>query len=475
MRPDAAATSAATPASAIPGIGWPAVPDARGAATLAILYQLEQTQWWPEHEIRRHQAGQLAQLIKHARRTVAFYRTRLSGIGNLETLDPTGEVWLGLPLLTRSDIQNAGDGLVTQSLPEGHGKTSVIYTAGSTGRPIRAIRSELWGVFWSAFTVRDHLWHRRDFRGTLAAIRESGKGKDLYPEGTRTRHWGRSSGSIFATGPTVSLNIMTPIEQQMAWLQRENPDYLLTHPTIAHRLAEHSLEHGLRLPKLKQIETISEILRPATREICRAVWGVPIVDLYTTREAGYLALQCPDHEHYHVQSEGVLIEVLDEQERPCGPGQFGRVVVTPLHNFAMPLIRYDIGDFAEVGAPCPCRRGLPVLKRIVGRKQNMLTMPWGEARWPLLSSSNIGALLSLAPIRQYQFVQQTPQLIELRLAVAQPLTTAQEEAIKRWVQEKFGHPFDVALSYCEEIPLAPSGKFEDFVSMIGRSPSGDVS
>ncbi len=268
---------------------------------------------------------------------------------------------------------------------------------------------------------------------------------------------------------------MTPIEQQMAWLQRENPDYLLTHPTIAHRLAEHSLEHGLRLPKLKQIETISEILRPATREICRAVWGVPIVDLYTTREAGYLALQCPDHEHYHVQSEGVLVEVLDEQERPCGPGQFGRIVVTPLHNFAMPLIRYDIGDFAEVGAPCPCGRGLPVLNRIVGRKQSMLTMPWGEARWPLLSSSNIAALLSLAPIRQYQFVQQTPQSIELRLAVAQDLTLAQEDSVRRWVQEKFGHPFDVTLAYYDEIPLASSGKFEDFTSMIGRPPSGAVS
>src|SRR5262249_40477097 len=157
-----------------------------------------------------------------------------------------------------------------------------------------------------------------------------------------------------------------------------------------------------------------------------------------------------------------------------GAGQSGRVVVTTLHNFAMPLIRYDIGDFAEVGAPCPCGRGLPVIKRIVGRRQNMLTMPWGEARWPLPSSSNIGALLLLAPIRQYQFVQQTPQSIEIRLAAAQPLTTAQEEAIKRWVQEKFGHPFDVTLAYCDEIPLAPSGKFEDFVSTIGRSPSGDV-
>jgi hypothetical protein len=66
-------------------------------------------------------------------------------------------------------------------------------------------------------------------------------------------------------------------------------------------------------------------------------------------------------------------------------------------------------------------------------------------------------------------------LIELRLAVAQSLTLDQETSVRRWVQEKFGHPFDVALAYYDEIPLAPSGKFEDFVSMIGRSPSGDVS
>ncbi len=458
------------PASTISGISWPAVPDARGAATLAILYQLEQTQWWPEHEIRRHQARQLARLVRHARDTVDFYRTRLADVDDSADLDPEGEPWRGLPLLTRADIQNAGDGLVTQALPEGHGTTSAIYTSGSTGRPIRAVRSELWGLFWSAFTVRDHLWHRRDLRGTLAAIRESGKGKDLYPAGRRAPHWGRSSGSVFATGPTVSLNIMTPIEQQMEWLQRQNPDYLLTHPTIAHRLAEQALERGIALPRLKQIETISEILRPATREICHASWGVPIVDMYTAREAGYLALQCPEHEHYHVQAEGVVVEVLDEAGRPCRPGQLGRVAVTPLHNYAMPLIRYDIGDYAEVGAPCDCGRGLPVLRRILGRKQNMLTLPSGEQRWPLLSSSNIGALLALAPIRHYQFVQHTAEGIELRLAVARKLTSEQEVAVKRWVQEKFGYPFAVTISYCDDIRPAASGKFEDFVSLIGRAP-----
>jgi phenylacetate-CoA ligase len=442
---------------------------------LAILYQLEQSQWWSAEDLRRHQATQLAQLARHARETVPFYRQRLAHLGDAKALDPQGEAWLGLPLLTRADIQNEGDALLSDALPPGHGRTNEIYTSGSTGRPIRAVRSELWGLFWSAFTVRDHLWHRRDFRGTLAAIRESGKGKDLYPDGTTTRRWGRASGSLFATGPTVSLNITTPIPQQMEWLRRRDPDYLLTHPTIAHRLAQHSLQHGLRLPKLKQIETISEILRPATREIVAAAWGVPIVDLYTTREAGYLALQCPDHQHYHVQSESILVEVLDDVGRPCGPGRLGRVIVTPMHNFAMPLIRYDIGDFGETGEACACGRGLPVLKRILGRKQNMLTLPGGEERWPLLSSSNIGALLALAPIRQYQFRQLSADMIELRLAVAQDLTPAQESAVKTWVEEKFGHPFEVKFSYCEEIPPAPSGKFEDFVSLIGRGAPPAVS
>ncbi|MFO1469347.1 MAG: hypothetical protein U1F35_23330, partial [Steroidobacteraceae bacterium] len=123
---------------------------------------------------------------------------------------------------------------------------------------------------------------------------------------------------------------------------------------------------------------------------------------------------------------------------------------------------------AEVGSSCACGRGLPVLTRILGRKQNMVTLPSGEQRWPLLSSSNIAALLKLAPIRQYQFLQRTTEAIELRLVVTQPLTMDQEQSIATWTREKFGHPFAIKFNYCESIPLAPSGKFEDFVSLLGR-------
>jgi len=448
--------------SFIPEICWPAVPSGQGMALLSLLFQLEHSQWWPAEEHLRRQAAQLRLLIDHANRTVPFYRDRPIAT-TIDPLQLLSEEWLAAPILTRRDVQEAGEALLSREVPESHGAVSEVFTSGSTGKPIRALRTELWRLFWSAFTVRDHLWHRRDFAGTLAVIRESGAGKAPYPNGELADNWGRSTAEVFSTGPSASLNIMTPIDRQLEWLERQNPDYLLTHPSIAARLAASCIREGIRLGKLRQVETISESLHPRVRDLCREAWGVPVVDLYSAREAGYVALQCPSTENYHVQAEGILVEVLDKTGRPCGPGETGVVVVTPLHNFAMPLIRYELGDLAEVGEPCPCGRGLPALKRILGRRQNMLVMPWGEERWPLLSSGNIKTLLSLAPIRQYQFAQKGPGHIDLRLVVVRPLSDEEEAALKRWVQEKFGYPFDVSLMYLDEIPREPSGKFDDFV------------
>jgi len=195
--------------------------------------------------------------------------------------------------------------------------------------------------------------------------------------------------------------------------------------------------------------------------------GVPLVDIYSTREVGYIALQCPNHEHYHIQSEHVFVEVLNDEGEPCGPGEVGKVLVSSLHNLAMPLIRYDIGDYVEVGPLCPCGRGLPVIKRILGRTQNMLVMPSGKRRWPLLSSTTIAGMLEVAPaIRQYQFVQKAPDLIELRLAVSQDLTSQQEASLVEWVHATFGAVFRVAFSYFDEVPRTAAGKFEEFICEV---------
>ena len=445
-------------------LNWPALPGHRGCAILAILHQLEQTQWWTEKQLLEHQFEQLDRLVNHAVATVPFYRRRDLGRHWKSRAEPWLERWRKIPLLTRKDVQEHQPQLTSQDIPESHGEVTEMFTSGSTGRPLRSLRTQLFELFWAAFTVRDHLWQRRELSGKLAVIRDSAKGKAPYPEGTRSDTWGWSSGAVFRTGPCVSLNVMTSTQQQAKWLSEQDPDYLLTHPSVADRLARYCLEHGVRLPRLRQIMTISEILRPATREACLAAWNVPIRDAYTAREVGYVALQCPEHEVYHIQSESALVELLDDSGAPCRPGDIGRVVVTPLHNFAMPLIRYDIGDRAEAGAPCGCGRGLPVVKRILGREQNMLVMPNGEEYWPLLSSEDLRQLMSIAPVRRYQLVQKNPSSLELKVETEKPLDARQIDGLKAWVGKKFDPALEVSVSRVESLDPDASGKFFDVIS-----------
>ena len=447
--------------SVIPGLVFPALSDGRGNALLALLYQLEQSQWWSPEQLLRQQLSQLRSLLNHAAAEVPFYRRGpFVEISRAETLNL--DAWYRLPILTRADVQTAADQMLACSIPASHGETDEIFTSGSTGKPVRVVRTRLSGLFWSAFTLRDHLWHGRDLRGKLCGIRQSKPGQALYPEGEHASSWGASSGTVFTTGPYAGLNITTPLEQQADWLVREDPDYLLTHPSVAWRLAQYFSEHSMELGNLKQVLTISESLPAGLRELCRAAWRVPVIDLYSSREAGYIALQCPANDLYHVQTEGIFVEVLDDSGRPCSPGQPGRVVVTPLHNFAMPLLRYDLGDVAELGTPCSCGRGLPVIARIMGRRQNMLLRPDGREIWPLLSSADISALLSAAPIRRYQIAQTSIGRLELRVDTAEPLSEGQSAALAKMIADKFSDLFSVAVRRTPLEP-GPSGKFEDVV------------
>jgi phenylacetate-CoA ligase len=244
-------------------------------------------------------------------------------------------------------------------------------------------------------------------------------------------------------------------------LQKQDPVYLLTYPSNLMGLARYCRDREIRLPALREVRTVSEIVTPELRAACREAWGVPLVDTYSTQELGYLALQCPEAESYHVQSENVLVEILDERGSPCAPGQIGRVVVTGLHNFATPLVRYEIGDYAEVGADCPCGRGLPVLSKIIGRQRNMLVLPSGEKRWPLVG------YLAEAPVLQYQVIQKSTGRLEVRLVPKHPFTRAEEDQVRALLVEKaFEHPFEIDFVYLRDIPRQPNGKFEEFMSEV---------
>jgi phenylacetate-CoA ligase len=168
-----------------------------------------------------------------------------------------------------------------------------------------------------------------------------------------------------------------------------------------------------------------------------------------------------------VHSEGVLLEVLDDDGRACAPGVTGRVVITVLHNFAMPLIRYELGDYATLGEACPCGRGLPVLQHIAGRSRNMLVTADGKRYWPLFSGSSIGDL----PVSQYQLVQKDYDVIEARIVTPAPLSPAQEETLRRGFLQTLPEGIRLTVTYHAAIARSPSGKFEDFISELAARPA----
>lgn len=449
--------------SAIDSVVLPAIPAPENALLLAVLHQFEQSERWPAALLRERQLAQLEILWAHARRLVPFYRDR-KGAGPFAggRFDP--DAWAAVPALTRAQLQSQATSLKARTLPLGHAHTGTARTSGATGTAVAVHTTSVMRLMWLASALRDHCWHERDESGRVASIRIfDDKVKAAWPDGASFRDWGPPVSLLHATGPAVGLSIHTDPAKQAEFLRRHRPNYLLTFPSNAAALADLALAGELELPELEEVQLVSEALDPQVRSRIRRAFGTKVTDLYSAQEVGYIALQCPEHDHYHVQAENVLVEVVDDDGRPCAAGQVGRVLVTALHNFEMPLIRYEIGDYAEAGEACACGRTLPVLRRILGRVRNMLVLPGGERRWPSLAAP---FYRDIAPVVQHQIVQHDLQRVEARLVVERALTLAEEAALREVIVERLGHPFEVAFSYPARIERERGGKFEEFVSMV---------
>ena len=439
---------------------WPALPGARAALLLSLLQQFRDSQHLPAEALAARQLLQLAELLKHAFETTTFYRERLEAAGYRPGMALDEALLARIPVLSREDVQQAGTALHSRRLPAGHGAPRSIESAGSTGTPVQVLVTPLTQLLWEAFTLREHEWQRRDLGARLAVIRFA---PELPAQGVSAPSWGPPASWLYRTGPSARLNIVTPVDRQARWLLEQQPAYLLTHPTNAMALAQWFLENGERLPSLRQVRTVSEALPAGLAEACRQAWGASVADVYSSRETGYLALQCPDSGLHHVQSEGVLVEVLRPDGTRCAPGELGRVVATVLHNFACPLVRYDLGDLAEPGPPCACGRTLPTLQRIAGRVRNMLVLPSGQRLWPSIAGRE---LARAAPVRQFQVIQRSLEEICVLLVPARPLAPAEEQEVASIVRRALGHPFRIAVEYCAAIPRSASGKFEEFKSEV---------
>lgn len=425
----------------------------------ALLEKLMAAERMAVAERERQQYQNLEKLVQHAQTHSSWFDQRLKSTGMSVNEFATPEGLRRFPLLTRRELQTQGEKMYCAQIPESHGMTALSRTSGSSGEPVVVKRTALNQQYWLANGLREHIWHQRDFKGTLVALRANLK--DNKP--SQYRNWGEPVQLLFESGPAFGCPIDRPVAEQVEWLQKINPDYLLVYPNNLAALLDELLSRSIHLTHLKQIRTIGETLSVSLRERVQQQLGVSVADVYSSQEIGYIAFQCPQSGLYHICDENLIVEIINDEGHACKEGEVGRVVVTDLSNYAMPIIRYVIGDYAEVAGQCSCRRTMPTLRTIKGRERNMAVIN-GQKRWPLVG---FHLYRDIAPVQQYQLIQKSADLIEARFVVENLLSVSQEALLSAAICKSLGHEFKISFVYYDDrIPLPPSGKFEEFVCEI---------
>lgn len=439
------------PRGDVPGIDWPLLL-AGPAATMELLQaQFRVCERSPQESIADGQRRQIERLAAHAHARSPLWRARLDAAGYASA----GHWFEALPVLTRRELQAAGDAALALPVPAGHGRVQRLKTSGSTGTPLDIAKTDLAMLFVQAAALRESMWHRRDLRGTLATIRVGAT------QSSRPR-WS-SAYRGYDCGPAHSFDAREDVDRQLDWLDEVQPHILLSHASNLRALALRSVERGRRLERLREVRSFSEAIAVDLRQRVREAWNVPVTDLYSANETGTVALQCPDSGLYHVQAEDVLVEIIDDSGRACSEGESGRVIVTSLHNFAMPFLRYDLGDYATVGPACPCGRTLPTIAQVLGRQRNMLRLPVGRVAFP---GFPMDTLVALSVIREVRMIQRSLDLVEVELVLERPLTTTEASRLAEAVRQRLRHPFEVRLTAVAQIDRSEGHKREDFLCQV---------
>ncbi len=412
--------------------------------------------------------GQLQRraLLGWAVRHSAFYQTDCyrEVLSRLESASTDFELtWQQIPFVTKDAFRRRGEELRVAEVPAEHLPVGLIKSSGSTGIPVVVHGTHYSRTIWAAWTVRDYMTMNRDGGKRLAAIRSLGPDY-RQPEGIRMRSWGGPIAQCFKTGPGFGIHAGHSAGHLASWLHQVKPHYLVTYPSIVTEMLDYLPAHGGVPDSLEEIITLAEPLDLELRQRLKSGFGLACSEMYSANECGYIAMPCKAG-RLHLASETVYTELLDEHNRPVGPGEQGRVVITNLHNLATPLIRYELGDYARWGEGCDCGRQTPIIESVLGRVRNYAQTPDGKRFWP----GKLAVIRDCEAIARYQYVQTAPDTIELRLRLDRPLTEQEQAETKQRIVDNFGYPYRINLVQVDDIPRGPTGKYEEFVSLINSS------
>lgn len=414
---------------------------------------LEESQWWTLEQIESRQAQALARIVDHHSQHNESFKQRLAE-QNLTAADvSTLEGLKQLTPLTKRDIQTAKD-FNSSAIPPSHLPIRKSQTSGRTGQHVTIIKTEMNHRFFCAMMFREHDWLKHDYTHRLASVRAN------YNQYEESPNWGGPAAEMFESGPAIGIPLNIGVRQQLDYLNKFNPDMLTVHAGVLAAMCSIWEAEGYTL-NLKKIKNIGETLSDELRQRVKQITGVDMYDQYSSSEVGLISIECPGTGLQHIMSETLLVEVLDEAGNQCQPGELGRVVVTDFYNTVSPLIRYDIGDYAEVGGACTCGRHLPTLKRIAGRVRGLFRKVNGDRFWPTAGQH---VTPSIVKINQWQIIQHSLEDIEYKVVTDLPLTKEQHDKLLEVFKGKLGFDCIRITEYRTQLPT--DGKYEESICLI---------
>lgn len=396
-------------------------------ATWSMIDEKRALERLPSADLERHVAARLSRLLAHAA-DIPFYREAWHTPRRITT-DNAFAVLGTLPFVSKRDLQERAAAMRAANIKEPLTKKS---TGGSTAEPV---------AVWKNATGM-----AEERAATWAALAWSG----LRPSYRVARFWSspmNAAGSRrFRIADIVMNRIrLSAFEMDDDALRRHwkrclrfQPAWLYGYTSMIDLFAAWIEEHGEdgRALGLQAVVPTSEPLYEAQRERIARVFDCTIQNEYGCGEVGAIAYEC-ERGQLHVMADNVVCEVLAEDGSAVGPGDVGDIVITDLTNLAMPLIRYRLGDRAEVGDPCSCGRSFPTLRRVIGRAYDEVFTPSGR-RWNGWQMHYFLSTLmgEQGGFRQYQVVQDGPDSLDVRLVADSEVPADVIATIQDFVREK---------------------------------------
>jgi phenylacetate-CoA ligase len=412
---------------------------------------LEKTQWMKKRDLKQLQLKRLKALLKHAYENVPYYHRSFKN----ENFHPADikclEDLRRVPILKKSAIRKESDKIMVKNIPKS--KMESWSTSGTTAAPVRFCRSKE-DISWSVGAeLRGYSWAGYEVGDKLALIWR------IHPEYIRSFTFKPKS----FLNRTKILDVNHLSEKNMVSfakkMSRFKPDFIRGYSSSVNIFATFMLQNNHFKIGPRAIFTTSQTLLPHYRKAIEEAFNCKVYDYYASNEVSHIAAQCGQHEGLHIHEENIIVEIVDNDE-PVSPGEEGRVLLTNLHSYAMPFIRYDVGDLGKIfRETCSCGRELSLLKPI-GRTYEYFVNRDGSFTY----LRDLQIVFEDLPIKDFQVIQESYDEIIIKIVTRPGYSKTHTDFILKRI--KLLGSAKIRVELVDSIPLEASGKIRHTVSKI---------